>query len=99
VKNGSMILTSMSGGPPPNGAFPPGMASPNEMMKRIMQDQQRRLQSPPGGMMPMSSPDSFTEAMQDPEIQGLLKVHQCIKRCRHCHPCLCHVGSSRPYYE
>lgn len=39
MKNGSMIVSSMSGGP-----FPPTGMPPNEVMRRIMQDQQKRLQ-------------------------------------------------------
>lgn len=85
MKNGSMVVSSMSGGP-----LPPGVP-PNDVMRRIMQDQQKRLQGElllprtflfllpsnhmlcSGDAQPMSS-DGFREAMQDPEVQALLRV-------------------------
>ena len=38
MKNGSMVVSSMSGGPLPQGV------PPNDVMRRIMQDQQKRMQ-------------------------------------------------------
>jgi hypothetical protein len=72
MKNGTMVVTSLSqGGGPSQGSNSP----PNDVMKRIMQDQQRRLQGD-GGQAPPQMPgshDGFRDAMQDPEIQSMLR--------------------------
>lgn len=80
MKNGSVTLAPM--GSPQGGA----QGAPNDVMRRIMADQQRRMQGDasngPQKGPPAGAPEAFRETMQDPEIQSMLRVSLALQRCR-----------------